>query len=580
MIEHYQDLKKSLKITKHRYQECVELNQKLSNVALEKWSDEDKNKVNRFLGDCVANYKQIKGDLVRIPKGRAQVPVLDLKDVSYTLSNSKMFKKSSTIVMPGTYDINKKIVTVTKMNPRLEALASKNKPLKIAFTGSDGRDYEYILKGKEDLKQDERAMQLFSVVNSMVADRESDFHKNLSIQRYNVTPICSGKRIPAGLISYLENSRDVFNTIKEYREKISYDINDQNLENTLESKYLYNLDRSVTERHQCNLFLQSKELHYLQQTRAQDQHNNRGGGQMGGQLSSQYNHINMIKSKQQYLYNYIHMIDGRFWSKVENPTYLSLQQKVALFQHVKKFCSGNDLALSIRLRCATSDVWLEHRTNYTRQLAVMSMVGYILGLGDRHPNNIFLNQKSGKVTHIDLGDCFEEAFQRKQAPEKVQFRLTRMFIKPMEVTGINGIFRHTCISILERLIDNSSTIIKLIDAFVQDPLTNWETANQKIKDQKQNQQTDFQGQDKELKNSLNNNDLAPELGYSIIEEEKTDPVFYTFDDDTGPSSCTAASFVQVGEMLSLIQIHGSQYVADCHTKQNKEKIGLGFLDFS
>ena len=77
------------------------------------------------------------------------------------------------------------------------------------------------MKGKEDLKQDERAMQLFSVVNSMVADRESDFHKNLSIQRYNVTPICSGKRIPAGLISYLENSRDVFNTIKEYREKIS-----------------------------------------------------------------------------------------------------------------------------------------------------------------------------------------------------------------------------------------------------------------------------------------------------------------------------------------------------------------------
>lgn len=29
-------------------------------------------------------------------------------------------------------------------------------------------------------------------------------------------------------------------------------------------------------------------------------------------------------------------------------------------------------------------VWFDRRTNYTRSLAVMSMVGYILGLGDRY----------------------------------------------------------------------------------------------------------------------------------------------------------------------------------------------------
>ena len=28
-------------------------------------------------------------------------------------------------------------------------------------------------------------------------------------------------------------------------------------------------------------------------------------------------------------------------------------------------------------------VWFDRRTNYTRSLAVMSMVGYVLGLGDR-----------------------------------------------------------------------------------------------------------------------------------------------------------------------------------------------------
>jgi hypothetical protein len=59
------------------------------------------------------------------------------------------------------------------------------------------------------------------------------------------------------------------------------------------------------------------------------------------------------------------------------------------------------------LKSPSSEVWLDRRTNYTRSLAVMSMVGYILGLGDRHPSNLMLDRYSGKILHIDFGDCFE-----------------------------------------------------------------------------------------------------------------------------------------------------------------------------
>jgi FKBP12-rapamycin complex-associated protein len=37
----------------------------------------------------------------------------------------------------------------------------------------------------------------------------------------------------------------------------------------------------------------------------------------------------------------------------------------------------------------------------------MSIVGYILGLGDRHPSNLMLHRYSGKLVHVDFGDCFE-----------------------------------------------------------------------------------------------------------------------------------------------------------------------------
>ena len=79
------------------------------------------------------------------------------------------------------------------------------------------------------------------------------------------------------------------------------------------------------------------------------------------------------------------------------------------------------------------------RANYTRSLAVMSMVGYVLGLGDRHPSNLMLDRKSGKVLHIDFGDCFEVAMQREKFPERVPFRLTRMLVSLSLSSSLNYI---------------------------------------------------------------------------------------------------------------------------------------------
>ena len=93
------------------------------------------------------------------------------------------------------------------------------------------------------------------------------------------------------------------------------------------------------------------------------------------------------------------------------------------------------------LKSRNSEVWLDRRTTYTRSTAVMSMVGYLLGLGDRHPSNLMLDRYSGKLLHIDFGDCFEASMNREKFPEKVPFRLTRMMERAMEVSGIEGNFR-------------------------------------------------------------------------------------------------------------------------------------------
>ena len=62
---------------------------------------------------------------------------------------------------------------------------------------------------------------------------------------------------------------------------------------------------------------------------------------------------------------------------------------------------GNDLAKLLLLKSPSSEVWFERRTNFTRSLAVMSMVGYILGLGDRHPSNLLLDRMRFVLLHFE-----------------------------------------------------------------------------------------------------------------------------------------------------------------------------------
>jgi len=84
---------------------------------------------------------------------------------------------------------------------------------------------------------------------------------------------------------------------------------------------------------------------------------------------------------------------------------LTVMQKVEVFTDALKKTTGkgNDLYEILWLKSTNSEEWLERRTRYTRSLAVMSMVGYILGLGDRHPSNLMLDKLSGRVLHIDFG---------------------------------------------------------------------------------------------------------------------------------------------------------------------------------
>ena len=71
------------------------------------------------------------------------------------------------------------------------------------------------------------------------------------------------------------------------------------------------------------------------------------------------------------------------------------------------------------------------------------------------------------------GDCFEVAMNRDKYPEKVPFRLTRMLIKAMEVSGIEGSYRSTCERTMTVLRESRDSLVAMLEAFVHDPLISW-----------------------------------------------------------------------------------------------------------
>jgi FKBP12-rapamycin complex-associated protein len=220
--------------------------------------------------------------------------------------------------VPGTYSPGAPVIRIMSVCPHVDIINSKQRPRKVVLAGSDGRLYGFLLKGHEDLRQDERVMQLFGLVNTLLANDHETGRRDFSIRRYAVTPLSH----TAGLVGWVPNCDTLHALIRFHREAKHVPLN-------IEHKIMVSFSQSF-----------------------------------------------------------------------ESCPPLA---KVEIFRHALESTEGTDLSKMLWLRSPSSEIWLERRTAYTRSLGVMSIVGYILGLGDRHPSNIMLDRGSGKLLHIDFG---------------------------------------------------------------------------------------------------------------------------------------------------------------------------------
>ncbi|KAI8866961.1 hypothetical protein GQ42DRAFT_180984 [Ramicandelaber brevisporus] len=279
------------------------------------------------------------------------------------------------ISIPGTYNPNGVFPRIREFCPTMEIIPTKKKPRKLVMIADSGRRYMFLLKGMEDMRMDERAMQLFSLVNTMLRTDPSTKTRQLGIITYPVITITPR----SGLIGWVEDTVTLNQQIKAYRQSNNMPID-----------------------------LEISLFHHM------------------------------------------------------TPAYVQLPelQRIEVFEYAISRTSALDLARMHWNNSRDSETWHERRSNYTRSVATTSMVGYLFGLGDRHPANIMVKGEAGALVHIDFGECFEVTMDRDQQPElNIPFRLTRMMIMAMEAGGYEDLLRK-----------NRESVMAIFDSFLYDPI--------------------------------------------------------------------------------------------------------------
>ncbi|EDO08700.1 phosphatidylinositol 3- and 4-kinase family protein [Babesia bovis T2Bo] len=123
--------------------------------------------------------------------------------------------------------------------------------------------------------------------------------------------------------------------------------------------------------------------------------------------------------------------------------------------------------------------WFTARKEFIHTCAVWSILGYIVGLGDRHAENILLNLLTGQIMHVDFDCLFGKGLQLA-VPELVPFRMTQNVVCNLGVCGTanDGPFYSQALKFLQTLHLERHKITAILMNFVFDPLIEWHRGEQ------------------------------------------------------------------------------------------------------
>ncbi|CAF4428311.1 unnamed protein product [Rotaria sp. Silwood2] len=325
------------------------------------------------------------------------------------------------IEIPGQYTSKKKPllehhIKIVGFDEKILVLQSLRLPKRLTIRGHDENDYRFLVKGGEDIRQDQRIQALFLIMNDLYDNDPNCNQSNsahITVQTYKVIPMST----KLGMIEWLDNTRPLKELIEVNYTQAEHDIISQGQH-----------PRKLYQDYVTNVFQKSKPTAKLTSNTI-----------MYAELF-----ISLTKTQVQDEFNKIQSV------------------------------IPNDLLRRAYYKMANShEGFYTLRKQFITSYAVLCTSHYILGIGDRHQSNFLIDTSSGQVIGIDFGSAFNAATVHLPVPELIPIRLTRQLIQLMSPIGTNGLFRATMIHTMNALRENSDLLLSTMDVFIKEPLMEW-----------------------------------------------------------------------------------------------------------
>mmetsp|Transcript_8023 Transcript_8023/g.14714 ORF Transcript_8023/g.14714 Transcript_8023/m.14714 type:complete len:2180 (+) Transcript_8023:151-6690(+) len=337
-----------------------------------------------------------------------------LEEFAPRLFDSSLSSRS--LWVPGTAN-----VCIDSFVNRVVVLNTKTRPKRLWIKGSDGKEYGFLLKGGEDLRVDQRIMQVGDVLNGLLT-RNDSHEKVAPIRTYQVVPLSSR----VGLIQWMNHATPFLSIYRKFHE-------------SCEDKPPIGGTAYMS--------LIMKELKSA--------------------LKLDEASVNALPRKE--------------WpSNILQSVLKQAMDKVPDDLLWRELWKGSPHPAA----------WWGRTNRYAQSVAASSMFGYIIGLGDRHLDNIMIDMsdgpKSGQVVHIDYAVCFDKG-KRLRVPETVPFRLTKIMRGALPFSSsaghqqfLGGTYGKCAREVLGTIRANKSLIESFIKSLVENKTIDWMSEEEKV----------------------------------------------------------------------------------------------------
>eukprot|EP00887_Chlorella_sp_A99_P005628 scaffold1.g5628.t1 len=395
-------------------------------------------------------------------------------------------------------------MTVEGVEAEVTVLATKTRPKRLTLLGSDGRSYCFLLKGREDLRADERLMQVLrSADATLLAARAGGARgggpRAVAVHGFVVTPLAAR----VGLVQWVESSIPLYEIYTAWHAR--------------QAERAALLGAAAGPPPVAAPQPQQPQPALPQQQRQVVRQGSGGKGSRDGRAphilgpivtrgsaalaaasataaAGQAPASGAARARQVQARPQVHGQAQQAQAQLSMPVrpmelfaaqlkasgidpatprerwpLARLRQALAALQRGVR---RELLELELLAGAASAAHWWQRQRQFAGSLAAMSMVGWLLGLGDRHLDNLLLHRRDGHLVHIDFNVIFDRGEQLK-VPEVVPFRLTQVLVAALGPGGVDGAFCGGAAATLRALRANAQPLLALLEAALEDPLVDW-----------------------------------------------------------------------------------------------------------